>query len=177
MFAARAGHADVVAALLARGARSRTPPPRSGATPAFVAPNSVPGFGFGVGILRGGVPADRGRREPTPGGMTPLLYAARHDHVEVAKRLIAAGADVNAKEANGIWPLLMAISNDNMAVAHYLLEQRQRRERPGLVRTQPAVGSGERAQSLRAQRDVQERHRSRAACWSSSRHCLRPAPT
>jgi ankyrin repeat protein len=54
--------------------------------------------------------------------MTPLLYAARHDRVEVAKRLVAAGADVNAKEANGIWPLLMAISNNNMAVAHYLLE-------------------------------------------------------
>ncbi len=69
-----------------------------------------------------GVPADRGRREPTPGGMTPLLYAARHNQLEVAKRLVEAGADVNAKEANGIWPLLMAISNNNMAVAHYLLE-------------------------------------------------------
>ena len=55
--------------------------------------------------------------------MTPLLYAARHDRVDVAKLLIKAGADVNAKEANGIWPLLMAISNDNMAVAHLLLER------------------------------------------------------
>jgi len=121
MFAARAGHADIVSALLARGANPNLAT-RVGETPDFIKPNSVPGFGFGVGIIRGGVPADRGRREPTPGGMTPLLYAARHDHVEVAKRLIAAGADVNAKEANGIWPLLMAISNDNMAVAHYLLE-------------------------------------------------------
>ena len=121
MFAARAGHADIVSVLLARGADANAAT-RVGETPAFIKPNSVPGFGFGVGILRGGVPADRGRREPTPGGMTPLLYAARHDRVEVAKRLIAAGADVNAKEANGIWPLLMAISNDNLVVAHYLLE-------------------------------------------------------
>jgi uncharacterized protein len=121
MFAARAGNADVVAALLARGANPDAAT-KIGATPAFIAPNSVPGFGFGVGILRGGVPADRGRREPVPGGMTPLLYAARHDKVDVARQLIKAGANVNAKEANGIWPLLMAISNDNMAVAHLLLE-------------------------------------------------------
>jgi uncharacterized protein len=121
MFAARAGHADVVAALLGRGANPNVAT-IVGATPAFIAPNSVPGFGFGVGILRGGVPADRGRREPTPGGMTPLLYASRHDRVEVSRLLIKAGADVNAREANGIWPLLMAISNDNMAVAQLLLE-------------------------------------------------------
>jgi uncharacterized protein len=121
MFAARAGTADVVSTLLANGANPNFAT-FVGETPGFIKPNSVPGFGYGVGIIRGGVPADRGRREPTPGGMTPLLYAARHDRIEVAKRLIAAGADVNAKEANGIWPLLMAISNNNMAVAHYLLE-------------------------------------------------------
>ncbi len=121
MFAARAGAADVVSALLARGANPNVAT-LVGETPAFIKPNSVPGFGYGVGIIRGGVPADRGRREPVPGSMTPLLYAARHDHVEVAKRLLKAGADVNAKEANGIWPLLMAISSNNVAVAQYLLE-------------------------------------------------------
>ncbi|MEO6186385.1 MAG: ankyrin repeat domain-containing protein, partial [Steroidobacteraceae bacterium] len=94
-----------------------------GKAPAFIAPNSVPGFGFGVGILRGGVPADRGRREPQPGGLTPLHYAARHDHVAVAKLLLQAGAQVNAREANGITPLLMAISSNNMAAAQFLLSQ------------------------------------------------------
>jgi ankyrin repeat protein len=122
MFAARAGHARTVTALLKAGADPNAAT-KVGATPAFIAPNSVPGFGFGVGILRGGVPADRGRREPTPGGMTPLHYAARHDHEEVARVLIDAGAKLDAKEANGIWPLLMAISNDNVAVAHLLLER------------------------------------------------------
>ena len=121
MYAARAGHADIVSALLEHGANPNVAT-KVGETPEFIKPNSVPGFGFGVGILRGGVPADRGRREPTPGGMTPLLYAARHDRLEVARRLVAAGADINAKEANGIWPLLMAVSNNSVAVAHYLLE-------------------------------------------------------
>jgi ankyrin repeat protein len=120
MFAARAGHADIVAALIGRGAQPNVAT-KVGATPAFVAPNSVAGFGFGVGILRGGVPADRGRREPTPGGMTPLHYAARHDHVEVAKLLLQAGARINAREANDITPLLMAIGSDKMAVAQFLL--------------------------------------------------------
>lgn len=122
MFAARAGHADVVSLLLARGADPNAAT-RVGPAPPFIPPNSVPGYGFGVGILRGGVPADRGRREPAPGGMTALLYAARHDHVEVARRLIDAGADLDAKEANGIWPLLMAISNNQVRTAHLLLER------------------------------------------------------
>jgi len=120
MYAARAGHADIVATLLAHGAAPNVAT-NVGKTPPFIGPNSVPGFGFGIGIIRGGVPADRGRREPTPGGMTPLHYAARHDHVEVAKLLLQAGAEVNAREADNITPLLMAISNNNMSMAHYLL--------------------------------------------------------
>jgi ankyrin repeat protein len=120
MFAARAGSSEIVSALLGAGAQVRAAT-RVGAAPAFIPPNSQAGFGFGVGILRGGVPADRGRREPQPGGMTPLHYAARHNHVEAAKRLIAAGAEVNAREANDITPLLMAISNNNVAAARYLL--------------------------------------------------------
>jgi uncharacterized protein len=121
MYAARAGHAEVVAALLAKGARPDVATIK-GAAPGFIRPNSQAGFGFGVGILRGGVPADRGRREPAPGGLTPLHYAARHNHVEVAKLLIQAGAKVNAREANDITPLLMAIGSGNAAVARFLVE-------------------------------------------------------
>jgi ankyrin repeat protein len=120
MFAARAGHADIVATLLAHGAQPNVATPL-GRTPAFIAPNSVPGFGFGVGIIRGGVPADRGRREPRPGGLTPLHYAARENHVEAARLLVEAGASINALEANDITPLLMAISNNAPATAQYLL--------------------------------------------------------
>lgn len=122
MLAAREGHADVVALLLSRGADPNAST-RIGQTPAFIGPNSVPGFGFGIGIIRGGLPADRGRREPTPGGMSPLLYAARHNHQDIAELLLDAGADIDHTEANDIWSLLMAISNNQMQVAHYLIEQ------------------------------------------------------
>lgn len=122
MIASREGHAEVVKLLIDHGADANASTP-VGEAPSFIAPNSVPGFGFGLGILRGGVPADRGRREPAPGGMTPLHYAARHNHVDVARILLDAGAQLDAKEANGIWPLLMAISNDNAPMAHFLLEQ------------------------------------------------------
>ena len=124
MIAAREGYSGIVALLLEHRADPNAST-KIGATPAFVTPNSVPGFGFGMGIIRGGTPKDRGRREPTPGGMTPLLYAARHNHIDIAQQLLNAGADLNAKEANGIWPLLMAISNNNMPMAHFLLEQKQ----------------------------------------------------
>jgi len=122
MSASREGHAEVVTLLIDHGADPNASTP-VGEAPPFIAPNSVPGFGFGLGILRGGVPADRGRREPAPGGMTPLHYAARHNHVDVGRILLDAGAHMDAKEANGIWPLLMAISNDNMPMAHFLIEQ------------------------------------------------------
>jgi ankyrin repeat protein len=122
MVAVREGYGEIVEMLLDEGAEVNVQT-NIGQTPAFVAPNSVPGFGFGVGILRGGVPADRGRREPTPGGMSPLHYAARHNHIEIAQQLLDAGADLNAREANDIWPLLMAISNDNVEMAEFLLQQ------------------------------------------------------
>jgi uncharacterized protein len=122
MIASREGHTEVVKMLIGHGADPNASTP-VGPAPPFIAPNSVPGFGFGVGILRGGVPADRGRREPAPGGMTPLHYAARHNHIDVARVLLDAGAQLDAKEANGIWPLLMAISNNNMPMSHFLIEQ------------------------------------------------------
>lgn len=122
MIAAREGYGDIVRLLLKEGAEVNVQT-KIGETPKFIAPNSVPGFGFGVGILRGGVPADRGRREPTPGGMSPLHYAARHNHVEIAQQLLDAGAELNVREANDIWPLLMAISNDNVEMAEFLLRQ------------------------------------------------------
>src|SRR5947207_1725259 len=88
---------------------------RAGADPAkpqWILPNSVPGFGHGIGIVRGGLP-DRGARFLIPGAMTPLLYAARDGRIESAKTLIAAGADIEHTDANGITPLLMAITNDH----------------------------------------------------------------
>jgi ankyrin repeat protein len=120
MLAARDGRADIARALIDAGAAvaART---RVGKEPDWILPNSRPGFSFGVGIIRGGLPADRGMRPFRRGAMSPLLYAARNGHTETAALLLDAGADINGTEANQIAPLLMAISNDQMDVATLLI--------------------------------------------------------
>lgn len=121
MFAARARHASLVRLLLAGGAdpNART---RIGGTPDWILPNSRPGFSFGVGIIRGGLPADRGMRPAIPGGMTPLLYAARNGSVAATQLLLEAGAELEQPDANEITPLLMAVSNNQVEAAVLLLE-------------------------------------------------------
>lgn len=121
MIAVRENHPQVVKLLVELGANvnART---RVGVTPPFILPNSVPGFGHGVGIVRGGSP-DRGRRSPTPGGLSPLQYAARDGRLDSVKILLAAGADINQVEANDISPLITAITNNHPDVATYLIEQ------------------------------------------------------
>jgi uncharacterized protein len=121
MIAVRENHPAIVRMLIERGAdvNAKT---RTGATPQWVLPNSVPGFGHGIGIVRGGLPP-RGSRAPIPGAVSPLLYAARDGRLEAAKLLLAAKADVNQTDANGITPLLMAIVNNRVDVARFLIEQ------------------------------------------------------
>jgi ankyrin repeat protein len=120
MIAVRENHPDVVTLLVERGAQvnART---RTGPTPAWVLPNSVPGFGHGVGIVRGGLP-DRGLRNAVPGAMSPLLYAARDGRLDIARTLVEAKADVNQVDANGITPLIAAITNNHVEVALFLID-------------------------------------------------------
>jgi ankyrin repeat protein len=54
--------------------------------------------------------------------MTPLLYAARGGHLEIARMLIAAGAKVNTPDANKITPLLMAITNNQPDTADLVIQ-------------------------------------------------------
>ena len=67
---------------------------RVGAKPA-ARPPGTGGGSHGVGIVRSGVPP-QGEQQPTPGGMTPLLFAARDGSLDAARVLIDAGADLNA---------------------------------------------------------------------------------
>ena len=124
MWAVRANHAAAAQALLEHGAdvNART---RMGKAPERRLPlaGGGPGNGsHGTGIVRGGWP-ERGVQDAIPGGMSPLLYAARDGRLDSARLLVAAKADVNQTEANGITPLLMAITNDHVDVARFLLDQ------------------------------------------------------
>ena len=95
---------------------------RTGDAPQWILPNSVPGFGHGIGIVRGGLP-DRGSRFLIPGAMTPLLYAARDGRIESATILLAAGAEIDHADANNVTPLLMAITNNHVDMARALIDQ------------------------------------------------------
>jgi ankyrin repeat protein len=122
MIAVRENHPAAVELLLRAGAAVNAQT-RKGPTPSFTPPCKGTGCGSeGVGINRGGLP-DRGRRAEGKGGMTPLLYAARDGRPEVARVLIAAGADIERAEANGIRPLLMSVLNNHLDVARLLIEK------------------------------------------------------
>jgi ankyrin repeat protein len=118
MWAVREDRPELVSLLLARGA-SLELKTRTGARPA-VRPPGAGGGSHGVGIVRGGVPP-QGEQSPAPGGMTALSFAAREGRLEAARLLLDAGADVKANEANGISPLMMAITNRHTPVAMLLL--------------------------------------------------------
>jgi len=121
MVAIREGHTPVVGLLIEAGANVHNQT-RTGQTPNWVLPNSVAGFGHGVGIVRGGLPP-RGSRQPIPGALTPLLYAARDGRAEAARILLDAGADINRTDANAITPLISAIVNNRVDVAKLLIER------------------------------------------------------
>jgi ankyrin len=121
MLAVREDRPEIARLLISRGADVNAVT-RVGNTPGFVLPNSVAGFGHGIGIVRGGLP-DRGSRYLTPGGMTPLLYAARDGRTASARILLQNGANLEVTDPNGITPLLMAITNNQMETSRFLIDQ------------------------------------------------------
>ena len=121
MVAVRANHPELVQFFIAQGASVNTQT-RTGDTPRWVLPNSVPGFGHGIGIVRGGLP-ERGSRYLVPGAMTPLMYAARDGRLESARLLLDAGAAIEQADANAITPLIAAIANNHPDVARLLIER------------------------------------------------------
>ena len=121
MLAVREDHPDIVKFLVDKGTDVNVTT-QVGQTPGWTLPNSVPGFGHGIGIVRGGLP-DRGSRYLIPGGLSALMYAARDGRTESAKILVAAGADLKQTDPNGVTPFLMAITNDQMETARFLLDK------------------------------------------------------
>jgi ankyrin repeat protein len=120
MWAVRKNHAALVTLLLDRGA-SIEAKTRAGAKPA-ARPPGAGGGSHGVGIVRSGVPP-QGEQLPAPGGMTPLLFAARDGRLAAADVLVSAGANLNTPDPNGMTPLLMAITNAKIPVAQLLVDK------------------------------------------------------
>src|SRR6185295_5621608 len=65
--------------------------------------------------------------EPRPkdlnkGGFTPLLYAAREGCVECVKNLLAAKADTDLQDPDGMTPLTMALFNQHFSAAAALIK-------------------------------------------------------
>ena len=118
MLAARGGYAPVVSLLIAHGANVDAQT-RIGPTPKFRLPSTNSGS-KGAGVVRGGWP-ERGERDPIPGGKTPLLYAAREGHEDVAKLLLDSGAQIEKADADGVTPLLTAVLNGRLALATLLI--------------------------------------------------------
>jgi ankyrin repeat protein len=111
MLAARAGHVETARVLLEAGAAvdAQTEPE---APPRFIPPSEAPaGLSRGTGIIRAGWPEGRGKRFPAGGSKTPLNYAARDGHLEVARLLVAHGASLELADDNGITPLISAVVN------------------------------------------------------------------
>jgi len=57
-----------------------------------------------------------------PGGLTPLLYAAREGCVECVKSLIAGRANVDLQDPEGVTPLIMAVTNMHFDTAAVLIQ-------------------------------------------------------
>src|SRR5690348_15032777 len=67
----------------------------------------------------GGDPNEQATEDHGP----PLLEAAYHDHVEVARLLLDAGADLYAPDHGGETPLLMAVQRGSLGVFRLLVER------------------------------------------------------
>lgn len=69
------------------------------------------------------VTAEPRMQQRPPGGLTPLLYAARSGCLECAKALVRGGADINLPDPEGITPLIMAGLNFGFDVADFLVKE------------------------------------------------------
>ena len=119
-WAARLNNTEIMRALVTAGATVDAAT-RVGPKPA-ARPPGAGGGSHGVGIVRSGVPP-QGEQLPAPGGMTPLLFAARDGLLDAARLLVEAGANINKPDPNGITPLLMAITNGQLPVAQFLVDR------------------------------------------------------
>jgi len=124
MWAVIEDHLDVAKLLLARGANVN-------ATTNVVIPDGMESSieradgtrAMSANIGAAGPGVYRARAIPSPSGsMTPLMFAAREGHIEMARLLIDSGARLDARSANGTTPMVVAIVNNHIQLARFLLK-------------------------------------------------------
>lgn len=108
MWAAAQGHVEVVRALVEAGAELEA---RSKVRPMLMYTDATNGGAFDQGVME------------NLGGYTPLLFAARKGHTEVARVLLNAGAKIDGAAGNGTSPLVVATHSGHTKLALELLKK------------------------------------------------------
>src|SRR5262249_10824219 len=119
MWAVLENHPDVVKLLLARGAdiNAQTSVGIPDGTSGKPEAKSGDIGAHGPGIYRA-------RAVPSPSGaMTALHFAARDGNLQMARILVEAKADLERPSANGTRPLVVAIINNHIELAMFLLDK------------------------------------------------------
>ena len=121
MWAAAQGHPVTVRALIEAGADIHA---RSKGNPRSV--RAAVRRGVSQFALNAGTGESSGREKTAaaaPPGFTPLLFAVRAGHIDAARVLLEAGANVNDMVGDGASALLLAVINAHYELANVLLEQ------------------------------------------------------
>lgn len=119
MWAVLENHPEVVKVLLTRGADIN-------AQTNVVIPDGTTGTPQAASgdIGAHGPGMYRSRAVPSPsGGMTALLFAARDGNLDMARTLLEAKAEIDKPSANGTHPLVVAITNNHIELAMFLLDK------------------------------------------------------
>jgi ankyrin repeat protein len=119
MFAAALGRADVIQLLVSRGVELNA---ASKVSPIITMADRYKKETDGKGTRS--ITGEGGRSDvQAMGGMTALIFAAREGHMDVVRKLIEAGADVNkVNAADDLSVLSSAILNGHFDIALYLLD-------------------------------------------------------
>ena len=127
MWAVSEGHADAARLLMAAGADVS-------ARSHYVAAANGRGFEGRTPVANR---ADTTAEEFASGWLTPLMLAAREGHAELARMLVAGGADVNAVAGDGKTALALAIFNGNYDLASLLVDSKADVNTPDAQRFTP----------------------------------------
>ena len=117
MWAASEGHEDVVSLLIDHGAEID-------AKSLYQPKDNIATYsGFQGTAPRERLPYEQGPMPWASGEMTALVFAAREGHLPVVRKLVEAGADINALAADGQTALTLSINNGHFDVSYYLVDQ------------------------------------------------------